>query len=236
VEAPFRPYAGVLQETPESDHRLSRRPGADRATLEPPARSPPHDGKWVRRLGNVGGCTVGWAGKAGLSLVAVSEAIDCRRGDMGALGRRFVLYRLPAFKAPERIRPPKRHHHTARGTPRQLHPSTEGLRRARRTSVASTSWRGLGACALRSGLKPRGALCEESWGLPRGRGGDGTTHMCSKGDRPACCGSRGPKPTSPGRLVVSPSAAYYAPFEPSLKGVDDHLTVTTTESCSARQE
>jgi hypothetical protein len=55
-----------------------------------------YDGGWVRRLGTSGGRTVGWAGKAGL-LAGVTETIDRHTAVMGAMGERFVLYRMPVL-------------------------------------------------------------------------------------------------------------------------------------------
>ena len=55
-----------------------------------------YDGGWVRRLGNNGGRTVGWAGKAGL-LAGVTETIDRHSAVMGAMGERFVSFRMPVL-------------------------------------------------------------------------------------------------------------------------------------------
>ena len=54
-----------------------------------------YDG-WVRRLGTNGGRTVGWAGKAGL-LAGVTETIDRHSAVMGAMGERFVSFRMPVL-------------------------------------------------------------------------------------------------------------------------------------------
>jgi hypothetical protein len=53
-----------------------------------------YDGKWVRRLGTGGGKSYGWSGKAGL-LAGVTETIDRHSAVIGAMGERFVLYRMP---------------------------------------------------------------------------------------------------------------------------------------------
>jgi hypothetical protein len=55
-----------------------------------------YDGKWVRRLGVDGGRSLVWQGKAGL-LAAVTETIDRHTAVIGAMGERFVLYRMPAL-------------------------------------------------------------------------------------------------------------------------------------------
>jgi hypothetical protein len=55
-----------------------------------------YDGKWVRRLGSEGGRTLAWTGQAGL-IAAVTETIDRHSEAMGAMGERFVFYRMPAL-------------------------------------------------------------------------------------------------------------------------------------------
>ena len=58
-----------------------------------------YDGKWVRHLGTDGGKTLSWEGKLGL-IFGCTEAYDlslCRQA--GALGDRFLLYRLPTSRA-----------------------------------------------------------------------------------------------------------------------------------------
>lgn len=61
-----------------------------------------YDGAWVRRLGSEGGRTLCWVGKAGL-LAAVTETIDRHTAAMGAMGERFVLYRMPELDDDERL-------------------------------------------------------------------------------------------------------------------------------------
>ena len=55
-----------------------------------------YDGAWCRRLGTGGGLKLAWTGEAGL-LAGVTETIDRHAATMGALGERFLLYRLPAL-------------------------------------------------------------------------------------------------------------------------------------------
>jgi len=61
-----------------------------------------YDGQWVRRIGSEGGRNLGWTGKVGL-LAAVTETIDRYSTAMGAMGERFVLYRMPAHDNEERL-------------------------------------------------------------------------------------------------------------------------------------
>jgi len=61
-----------------------------------------YDGAWVRRLGTDGGRTRAWSGKAGL-LAGVTETIDLHSAAMGAMGERFVLYRMPVLSGPDRL-------------------------------------------------------------------------------------------------------------------------------------
>ena len=53
-----------------------------------------YDGKWVRHLGTDGGKTLNWEGKLGL-IFGCTEAYDSQYAVIGALGDRFLLYRLP---------------------------------------------------------------------------------------------------------------------------------------------
>ena len=55
-----------------------------------------YDGAWCRRVGTGGGLTLAWTGKAGL-VAGVTETIDRHSATMGALGERFLLYRMPAL-------------------------------------------------------------------------------------------------------------------------------------------
>jgi hypothetical protein len=57
-----------------------------------------YDGKWVRHLGTDGGKTLNWEGKLGL-IFGCTEAYDSHYAVIGALGDRFLLYRLPTSQA-----------------------------------------------------------------------------------------------------------------------------------------
>lgn len=52
-----------------------------------------YDGSWTRYVGSEGGKMLHWSGKAGL-VGAVTPSIDRHHAVMGALGERFVLYRI----------------------------------------------------------------------------------------------------------------------------------------------
>ncbi len=52
-----------------------------------------YDGSWTRNLGNDGGTTLVWHGKAGL-VGGVTPVIDKHHGFMNVMGERFVLWRL----------------------------------------------------------------------------------------------------------------------------------------------
>lgn len=52
-----------------------------------------YDGSWTRLVGSEGGRQLHWNGKAGL-VGAVTPSIDRHHAVMGALGERFVLYRV----------------------------------------------------------------------------------------------------------------------------------------------
>jgi hypothetical protein len=63
------------------------------------------DGQWTRPVGTGGGQTLEWHGKCGF-LGAVTPSIDRHHAVMGALGERFVLYRIetePAVQARRRL-------------------------------------------------------------------------------------------------------------------------------------
>ena len=61
-----------------------------------------YDGSWCRRLGTGGGLTLAWSGKAGL-LAGVTETIDRHTATIGALGERFLFYRMPALNDEGRL-------------------------------------------------------------------------------------------------------------------------------------
>ena len=60
------------------------------------------DGQWVRRLGTNGGRTIGWQGKSGL-VAGVTEIIDQHSAAIGAMGERFVFYRMPELDDDARL-------------------------------------------------------------------------------------------------------------------------------------
>jgi hypothetical protein len=53
-----------------------------------------YDGSWTRHVGTDGGRTLTWAGKVGF-VGGCTPTIDRHHAVMGAMGERFVLYRLP---------------------------------------------------------------------------------------------------------------------------------------------
>jgi energy-coupling factor transporter ATP-binding protein EcfA2 len=53
-----------------------------------------YDRRWTRHVGTDGGRTLDWEGKVGL-VGGVTPTIDRHHAVMGAMGERFVLYRLP---------------------------------------------------------------------------------------------------------------------------------------------
>jgi len=57
-----------------------------------------YDGSWTRHLGTDGGRTLSWQGKVGL-IGGVTPAVDSHHAVMGALGERFLLFRLPDMDA-----------------------------------------------------------------------------------------------------------------------------------------
>jgi hypothetical protein len=64
-----------------------------------------YDGSWKRWVGIDGGRTLAWKGKVGL-LTAVTETIERHTADMGAMGamgERFVFYRMPPLDDEERL-------------------------------------------------------------------------------------------------------------------------------------
>ena len=62
-----------------------------------------YDGSWTRHVGTGGGRTLAWAGKVGL-LAGCTPTIDRHHAVMGAMGERFVLYRLPAVDSSQQAR------------------------------------------------------------------------------------------------------------------------------------
>jgi hypothetical protein len=62
-----------------------------------------YDGAWTRHVGTGGGRTLAWSGKVGL-LAGCTPTIDRHHAVMGAMGERFVLYRLPVVDNSEQAR------------------------------------------------------------------------------------------------------------------------------------
>jgi hypothetical protein len=61
-----------------------------------------YDGSWVRHIGADGGRALSWSGKTGL-IAAVTETIERHTADIGAMGERFILYRMPPLDDEERL-------------------------------------------------------------------------------------------------------------------------------------
>ncbi len=59
-----------------------------------------YDGSWTRHVGTDGGRTLHWNGKVGF-VGGVTPTIDRHHAVMGAMGERFILYRLPETDAQE---------------------------------------------------------------------------------------------------------------------------------------
>lgn len=57
-----------------------------------------YDGTWTRHVGTDGGKTLHWSGRVGL-IAGCTPTIDSHHAVMGAMGERFVLYRMPAVDA-----------------------------------------------------------------------------------------------------------------------------------------
>lgn len=53
-----------------------------------------YDGSWTRHVGTGGGLTLSWSGKVGL-IAGCTPTVDRHHAVMGAMGERFVLFRLP---------------------------------------------------------------------------------------------------------------------------------------------
>jgi hypothetical protein len=56
------------------------------------------DGEWTRHVGTDGGQTLAWKGKLGL-IAASTPVVDAHHAVIGAMGERFVTYRLPLADA-----------------------------------------------------------------------------------------------------------------------------------------
>jgi hypothetical protein len=62
-----------------------------------------YDGSWTRHVGTDGGRTLTWSGKVGL-VAGCTPTIDRHYAVMGAMGERFVLFRLPEVDTAEQAR------------------------------------------------------------------------------------------------------------------------------------
>lgn len=62
-----------------------------------------YDGSWTRHVGTDGGRTLHWSGKVGL-VAGCTPSIDRHHAVMGAMGERFVFFRLPIVDADEQTR------------------------------------------------------------------------------------------------------------------------------------
>ncbi len=62
-----------------------------------------YDGSWTRHVGTDGGRTLAWEGKVGL-VGGVTPTIDRHHAVMGAMGERFMLYRLPEVAPDDQAR------------------------------------------------------------------------------------------------------------------------------------
>src|SRR5207247_1342013 len=61
------------------------------------------DGSWTRHVGTDGGKTLHWSGKVGL-IAGCTQSIDRHHAVMGAMGERFVLFRLSEASGDEQAR------------------------------------------------------------------------------------------------------------------------------------
>lgn len=57
-----------------------------------------YDGSWTRSVGVDGGRTISWSGKVGM-IAGCTPTIDSHHSVIGAMGERFVFYRLPVADA-----------------------------------------------------------------------------------------------------------------------------------------
>ena len=59
-----------------------------------------YDGNWTRHLGTDGAKTLSWSGKCGI-IGGYAQHIDRQHTVMGAMGERFLPYRMPSNESPE---------------------------------------------------------------------------------------------------------------------------------------
>ena len=83
-------------------------------------------GSWTRQVGTGGGKTLHWQGKVGL-VAGCTPSIDRHHAVMGAMGERFILFRLPDVDSREHAR--RAHEHAGRETTmrRELAEAVAGL-------------------------------------------------------------------------------------------------------------
>ena len=62
-----------------------------------------YDGSWTRHIGTSGGRTFHWQGEVGL-IAGCTPTIDRHHAVMGAMGERFVMFRLPEAESDEQAR------------------------------------------------------------------------------------------------------------------------------------
>jgi hypothetical protein len=115
--------AALLSGTPKRDHDVNSRGGLLRAigrqglilckdfgsvlSMNRDARAAVlaalrevYDGSWTRHVGTDGGRTLSWVGRVGL-IAGVTPTIDRHHAVMGAMGERFILFRLPQVDSDE---------------------------------------------------------------------------------------------------------------------------------------
>src|SRR5262245_46817312 len=89
-----------------------------------------YDGSWTRHVGTDGGRKLHWTGKIGL-VGGCTPTIDRHHAVMGAMGERFVLYRLPSVDEDEQARRALAHAGRERAMRQQLAEATARLFAAR---------------------------------------------------------------------------------------------------------
>lgn len=85
-----------------------------------------YDGSWTRHVGTDGGRTLAWKGKVGL-VGGCTPTIDRHHAVMGAMGERFVLYRLPEVDANVQARQALGHSGHEKQMRRELAESVEAM-------------------------------------------------------------------------------------------------------------
>jgi DNA-binding transcriptional ArsR family regulator len=90
-----------------------------------------YDGAWTRHVGTDGGRTLHWAGKVGL-VGGCTPTIDRHHAVMGAMGERFLLYRLPDVDPSTQAREALKHAGREREMRAELAQAISGLMAAGR--------------------------------------------------------------------------------------------------------